>query len=384
MRRLTLLPLLPLLLVLLVAGLAGAHPQDASFPGVFAAAKREAEAARLRSEQLEAQAKGATGAAEKARANSAALASRIEAAEADITASETRVRLIEAMRAEQRARLAEQQAPLIRLTAALQTMARRPPALALVQPGSVDEVVRVRALLASTLPEIRARTAGLRAEVARGNALRRQADLAVAALQTSRQDLQRRRIALARFEETQRSRSEGLMASALNESDRALALGEKAREIGELQGTRAYQEALRSRLAALPGPALRPVNPPPGGHRSAYLLPVEGRLVTGVGEISDAGVHARGLSFETAAGAGIVVPAPGRIVYARPFRSYGQVVIIDHGNGWTSAITNLADLAVGMGDKVGRGQVLGRSGPGGRVSVELRHNGRPMPITSLI
>jgi hypothetical protein len=35
-------------------------------------------------------------------------------------------------------------------------MARRPPALALVQPGSIDEVVHVRSLLASTLPVIRA------------------------------------------------------------------------------------------------------------------------------------------------------------------------------------------------------------------------------------
>jgi septal ring factor EnvC (AmiA/AmiB activator) len=368
--------------LLLSAGLAFAQaaPSD---PRELVAAKQEAEQARLRSERLEQQAARATGEAEQARARSAALAARIEAAEAEITASETRVRLVEQLRREQRARLAAQQAPLIRLTAALQTMARRPPALALIQPGSVDEVVHVRALLASTLPEIRARTEGLRAEVARGNALRRQAEIALAALQASQADLRSRRIALARFEARQRAASQGLMESALNESDRALAFGERARELDALQGTRAFQEALRARLASLPAPAPRPVNPPANDHRPVYTLPVRGRLVTGAGELSDAGVHARGLTFEAPADAPVIAPAAGRIVYARPFRAWGQVLIVDHGGGWTTTITNLRTLAVREGDRVGRGDALGRTA-GGRVSVELRRNGTPMAITDLL
>src|SRR3546814_18640567 len=63
---------------------------------------------------------------------------------------------------------------LFRSVAALQMMARRPPALTLVQPGSLTDLVHVRSLLASTLPVIRERTAGLRAEVEEGNRLRRQ------------------------------------------------------------------------------------------------------------------------------------------------------------------------------------------------------------------
>src|SRR3546814_19992181 len=100
------------------------------------------------------------------------------------------------MRADQRARLAERQGPVIRLTAALQMMARRPPALALVQPGSLDDAVHVRALLASTLPVIRARTAALREEVEAGNQLRDQAALAKAALVDSRAELKAERVAL--------------------------------------------------------------------------------------------------------------------------------------------------------------------------------------------
>ena len=383
--------LLPPLLIAAVAAAGGgwavAQTGPPSDSAALAAARREAAEAQRRSQALEEQAKRATGEAARARAEAEALAARIQSAEAEITTAETRLRLIEALRRVQRARLAEKQAPLVRLTAALQTMARRPPALALVQPGSVDEIVHVRSLLASTLPVIRARTAALRAEVERGNDLRRQAETAYAALTASREELRRRRVALARFEENRRARSASLMESALSEGDRALAFGEEARELTDLIGTRAFQDQLRRRLAQLPGPALRPGSPaaPTASGGPTYILPVAGRLVVGMGEISDAGVHARGITFATAPQAEVIAPASGRIAYAGRFRGYGEVAIIDHGGGWTSTVTNLGALRVKVGDKVRTRQPLGTAGARDpRVTVELRRNGRPFPIAPLV
>lgn len=378
-----------LLSLLLVGGWAAAQNRGGSEADALILAKRQADEATRRSEHLERQAAAATSEAARARADAAAFAARIEVAEADISAAEARIRIIEALRIKQRARLAEKEGPVIRLTAALQTMARRPPALALVQPGSLDDVVHVRSLLASTLPVIRARTADLRAEVKAGNALRRQADRAVASLVAGQEDLRNRRIALARLEQRQRERSQSLRESALFESDRALAFGEEARELAALAGTREFQARLRRNLAQLPGPVLRPGAPAPAAarpqRRPTYILPVAGRLVTGLGEISDAGVHARGLTFATAANAQVVAPAPGRIAYAGRFRGYGEIVIIDHGNGWTTAITDLTALNVEVGDKVRQGSQVGRAGSGAPlISVELRRNGRPFPISPLI
>lgn len=366
------------------AGWAAEQGDVATAPQDLIAARREADAARQRSERLEAAARGATDAAQKARAEAEAVAARIESAEAEITAGQARLRLIEGLRRSQRARLGEQQGPLIRLTGALQTLARRPPALALVQPGSLGEVVHVRALLASSLPVIRERTQGVRAEMAEGDRLRGQAALAVAALRHSEDDLRGRRLALAQLEARQRARSEGLSRSAIAESDKALAFGEQARALAERQGTRAFQAELRARLAELPEPAARPVNGggPAGG---SYTLPVRGRLVTGEGELSDAGVHARGISLEAPPNSEILAPAAARVAYAAPFRSYGQVVILDHGGGLSTTITALATLVVRAGDRVARGAVLGRTGPAAAtVSVELRRDGRPVAIAPLL
>jgi septal ring factor EnvC (AmiA/AmiB activator) len=266
-------------------------------------------------------------------------------------------------------------------------MARRPAALALVQPGSVDEIVHVRALLASSLPVIRQRTEAVRAEIEEGNRLRKDAETAYAALTAGREDLRERRAALASFEKSQREKSEALMASAVVESDRALALGEEARDLAALAGTRAFQDQLRRRLSQLPGPVLRPGTQPRPESASgpSYVLPVAGRLVTGMGEISDAGVHARGLTLSTAPSAEVAAPSAGRVVFAGPFRGYGEIVIIDHGGGWMSTITNLAALSVRVGDRVRPRQAVGRTGARDpKVTVELRRNGKPFPIAPLV
>lgn len=372
--------------LLLAGGYAAAAGRSADAEAL-AQAKNEAAQAKARFERFDEQARRATDAAERARAESEALAARIQAAEADLTAAERRIALLETMQAAQRARLAARQQPLVRLTAALQTMARRPPALALAQPGSVRDTVHVRSLLAATLPEIRRRTAALRSEVARGAELRRQSERARSALATSREELQRRRVELASFEAAQRARSQQLSGLAVTESDRALAFGEEARALARLADTREYQARLMARLAQLPAPLARPGSAEEEAARTrlSYQLPVEGRLVTGVGEISDGGVHSRGLTFATDSEAPVVAPASARVAYAAPFRGYGHVIILDHGSGWSTVITDLAALEVTRGQIVRAGAPLGRAGAQSpRITIELRREGRPLPIAQLV
>jgi len=135
----------------------------------LARALADAKAAARRSATLEKQADSAVAEADKARAEARVVASRVQQAEAEIAAAEARVKIIATLQRAQRARLAARQQPLARLTAALQSMARRPTMLALVQPGSIDDLVRVRAVLATTLPRVEAETAVLRKDIARSD-----------------------------------------------------------------------------------------------------------------------------------------------------------------------------------------------------------------------
>src|SRR3546814_873751 len=139
------------------------------------AAKRQSQAAQERSAALAREAKAARVDAERARRQAAALAASIQAAEADIQAAQARIAIVARMQRAQNVRLAERQEPIARLTAALQMLSRRPPATALVQPGSISDLVHLRAVLESVLPVIQARTAGLRSELQKSRQLRARA-----------------------------------------------------------------------------------------------------------------------------------------------------------------------------------------------------------------
>ena len=362
----------------------------------LAKAKLDASAATDRASRLEAASANASNDAAKARARSAAVAARVQSAEADIGAAEARIAIIDRLRAEQRAALAIKQGPTIRLVAALQTLSRRPPALALIQPGSISDLVHVRAMLSAILPVVRARTANVRADVARGQQLRLAADNALISLKSSQAALVTQRNQLAALAVERRTAADKLTGNAMAEQDRAIALGEEARDIVDLMGRIDDNADRRASLAALPGPVMRPVRPGdsralPADTQTAeaaqapYRLPVVGQVVTGLGEISDTGVRARGLTIATRPSAQVVSPTGGRVAFAGPYRGFGNIVIIDHGRGWTTLITSLAALDVKVGDALDQGSPVGRAGPSRpTVTVELRRGGQPVDIARLI
>ncbi len=362
----------------------------------LARAKAQSILAEARAGRLEKIAAEQMNEAEAVKARAAAVAARIQATEADISAAESRIVIIDRLRSEQRDRLAAKQEPAMRLMAALQTLSRRPPALALVQPGSVTDLVHVRAVLAGLIPRLRARTADLRAEIDRSKILRADADRALVGLETAQNRLAEQRQGLLAVFAQRRAVADQTTGQALAEQDKAMAMGEKARDIVELLGRVSVEGEVRDRLAALPGPLIRPTGT--GSNDNApvatvqadqdsipYRLPVIGTVVQGLGEVSSVGVRSRGLTLSVRPGAQLVAPSGGTIAFAGPFRGYGNIVIIDHGRGWSSVVTSIAALDVRVGDSVLQGSPLGRAGDEQpRVTVELRQKNIPVDITRFV
>ncbi|NIJ38108.1 septal ring factor EnvC (AmiA/AmiB activator) [Sphingopyxis panaciterrae] len=391
---------------LLAGGALAVAQSDVFDPGVIAArereqllaAKQQSIEAMARSATLETQAAAASNQADRLKKRSAALAARIQSAEADISAGEARVSLVRRRLAAQETRLAEQQQPLLELTASLQQLSRQPPVSVLAQPGSLTDMVHARAVLDAVMPVIDRRTAGVRRELAALRTVRQQQAVALAALSASKAELAGRRDALTRLENEGRLRSRELMSSARLEADRALGLGEKARDIVELMDALEEDGAVRAELAELAGPVPRPRDPasaapsaaPPVATeaeltRGAYRLPVVGRIVEGLGEVNESGVRSRGVTVAAQPGGQVVAPAPGHVSYAGDYRGYGKIVIIDHGGGWTTLLTGMIGLSVAVGDSVDAGAPIGRAGSDdSRITVELRRGGRPVDIVAML
>ena len=370
----------------------------------LAQALAERRAAEARSAQFEKQASEAEDAAERYAAEAAATAARIQQAEAGISAANVRIAMIDRERLDLREEIGRQQRPVVRLTAALQKFTRRPVALAVLRPGSVKDVVYLRALMHDAVPQVRERTQGLRDRIARGRELRREQLAAAKVLATEESTLAERRKELAELETGQRLAARAAGSTASREADRALALAEQARDLDGLVDELDRAAVLRSQLAALPGPVLRPPRPREPGAAgvqlfgsaiadaagptqndgpSPYILPVTGRLVTGFGA-SAGGRASTGLTLAPIAGAQVVAPGAGRIAFAGAYRGYGRIVIVEHAGGWTSLVTGLARADAKVGDQVAAGAPLGVAGPGRpTITLELRKAGEPVNPLSI-
>ena len=111
------------------------------------------------------------------------------------------------------------------------------------------------------------------------------------------------------------------------------------------------------------------------GWKQTFILPARGRISGRFGSqrIYRGGVPAAfhsGLDIAPGAGKPVVAPADGVVVLAGPpaFSLEGNLVIVDHGFGLSSAFLHLATSLVQVGQKVVQGQQIGTVGASGRAT----------------
>lgn len=350
-------------------------------------AKERALIAERRSELLRQEASNADSTADRLVAQRAVLAAEISAAEAQIDAAKVRVAIIARRQQAQQSQLGAESKPILRLNAALQQMTGKPTALMMMQPGARADYIRLRAVMATVQPDIIRRTRILRQQIAGQAELRAQELGALKSLADARGSLKNRQASLARLERDTRGKAGPLSADAAAEFEQAIAQGERARDIvGQISAQRAGSETA-SALAALDGPLLRLGDPSKSivAPHGAYLLPARGKLLSGFNELTATGYRERGVRLSVTQATPVVAPAAGTISFAGPYRSYGRIVIIEHGNGWNSLLTHLDSLSVRKGQKVTQGAVLGDVGNAStELGVELRKNGRVVDVVALL
>ncbi len=363
--------------LLLAAASAPVARVEETADAALARAEAEAELAASRLAALEKEAAKAGDVAARLRAEQAAAAAAIEEAEARISETGARLRLASARAALAEQRLAARRAPISALLAGLLTMGRRPPVLVLADEGSVDEFVRVKALLDVTMPVIRKRTAALQTELERRRALAAREEEARGQLVEDRKILADRQKRFAALEARAAERAAELAGQAFGAGDRVIASDEALALAGSAAAERRAANAAAERIAELDFAPPRPLRGdsaiPPTDF--GYSLPVEAPLIDGLGSVSRSGIVSRGLRFSTGRGAPVIVPADGTVMFAAPFRGQDGVVIIDHGKGWTSLLLGVSSVKP-KGSRVHRGELLGRAlGP---LGVELRRHGEPV------
>lgn len=347
-------------------------------------AKARAAEAERRSEVLRQEAASAEGTADRLLAQRAAMAAEIDAANAQIAAARARIAIIAGRQREHAAALGEASEPLLRLNSLLQKMTQQPVSLMLAQPGSRRDYVHLRATMAAIEPAIAGRTAALRRQIAAQRELRAQELVAIRSLDAARKQLAERRTSLAALENESRDKAVMLGADAALEYERAIGQGERARDLVEQIDMNRDATQNASALAELDAPPARKGGAVEG-RTGAYVLPAKGRIVAGFGELNPTGYRERGIRLAVAPSARIVAPAAGTITYAGRYRSYGNIMIIDHGGGWTTLVAGIEELGVARGANVAQGAYIGSAAADTpEIMIELRRYGRTIDLLALI
>jgi murein DD-endopeptidase MepM/ murein hydrolase activator NlpD len=196
-------------------------------------------------------------------------------------------------------------------------------------------------------------------------------------------------------EREQRLAQEQALWSASREQTARLA-AERRRVLQHLRAERVAQEAAIRELEAesiriteiIRGNATGQAGGPGRTLRSGALLwPVPGGITSGYGWRIHPIFHTRefhtGIDIGAPWGAPVHAAADGTVLFTGWMQGYGMLVILDHGNGLSTTYSHLSSYAVGVGDRVQKGDMIGRIGSTGwstgpHLFFEIRHNGRPV------
>jgi septal ring factor EnvC (AmiA/AmiB activator) len=389
--------LLPVLLALVVAGAAPRHAPAAEtesgdglgeLRGLTAAEQKQAHEAELeairrslevserRQAALRAEIEGLDQDRETLSADLIATAQRMRAAEEEVGRMETRLEQLHAEADALHKSLGERRDVMAEVLMALQRIGRTPPPAILSRPEDALAAIRGSILAGAVLPDIRKQAEKLAADLAGLTKVTAEIETerdALRARYASLGEEQARIDLLVKAKKAQQEQTETALGA---ERDKAAELAGKAESLQALIGSlekevaaaakaaeearaaaettaRADREEAARRLADTSriAPAVHFADT-----RGLLSWPVAGEKLLGFGDPDGLGGESQGLSLATRPGAPVLAPADGWVVYAGPFRSYGEVLILNAGDGYHIVLAGMERIDAALGQFVLAGE----------------------------
>jgi septal ring factor EnvC (AmiA/AmiB activator) len=338
------------------------------------------------------------------------IAAQVRTVETRIGETEASLRPLDSREQQVRATLDSRRTEIVEVLAALQRAGRRTPPALLVRPEDALQSLRTAMLLGSVVPELRARAEKLATDLSELVNVRKKIATQRDVLARDRDRLKDDSVRMAALVEERQRKQSAIEKDVEAEGARAINL---SRQVEGLQGliTKMEQE-LKSAAKAAATASLQGAPAAPGGKpnlgalkdparltpaiafasaKALFAFPVNGRKIRDFGGSDGAGGVEKGISLATKPGAQVTTPCDGWVVYAGPFRSYGQLLILNAGGGYHVLIAGMERISVNIGQFVLTGEPVATMGSTSQVAsilattasqpvlyVEFRKDGTPI------
>jgi septal ring factor EnvC (AmiA/AmiB activator) len=308
-------------------------------------------------------------------------ADTIKGLEGELSDTERRLRRLGENEDAVRQSLAGRRDVLAEVLAALQRIGRRPPPALAVRPSDALAAVRSAILLNAVMPELRVETEALASDLTELSRLKSVIAEEKKTLQGDAMRLAEEKSRLELLLSAKRRERESNTAKLAQEKRRAEELAAQAATLKDLiagleseiaSAREAMEKSRQAALAAKPEPEGKwdPFSDP--GRLSPALpfvkakgqlpLPVAGDMVRDFGQQDEYGSVTEGQSISTRASSNVTSPADGWVVYAGPFRSYGQLLILNTGDGYHVLLAGMDRIDAELGQFVLTGEPIGVMG----------------------
>ena len=353
---------------------------------------------------------------------------QVQASEAKLSGTEAKLAELTDQVTVIRNSITDRKETIVKMLSAMQRIGRTPPPALVTRRDDALAVVRSAMLLAQVFPELKYQADNLSQEldglVKLETGIREQRDAEKSeadrlAAERGRIDklLEEKKVKLAQSEAElsatrqaaeQQAAEETELNALIARLDEQIAKAEVAQYDAEVATEKALRAREQQQALATPGnekvieikpestkiafasPARLKPSMPFELTKGTLPLPAQGKRLKRFGEADGVGGTLRGISLQTRGEARIIAPTDGWVVYAGPFRSYGNLLIINAGGGYHVLLAGMGRIDVSLGQFVLAGEpvaVMGaalQAGQGNNdnsrpvLYVEFRKDGRPI------
>jgi murein hydrolase activator len=338
-------------------------------------------------------------------------AERVRAIEAAIIQANERIQPLDNREHAIRKSLEDRRGVIGEVLAALQRIGRRPPPVILGRPEDALESLRTAIMLGSVLPGMRQQTEALSADLSELARVRKDIADERERLERDLKMIADEGLRLTMLTEQRQKQLQDVEKSLAAEHQRATQIGRDADNLKDLIGglersldgtTRATRVAARAndekkaldiRTDAAAVKDLGRLAPAIAfaSAKKRLPLPVNGVKIREFGASDGLGGAEKGLSIATRNASTVTAPCDGWVVYAGPFRNYGQLLILNAGDGYHVLLAGMEQISVDLGQFVVTGEPVAVMGSRAQASasvtagsgqpvlyVEFRKDGTPV------